>query len=178
MNNGLWKPNLAMRPRRGSVPTWTGHGWESLRFCGARYYNSLGQSVGNASVTTLNYDTKQWDTHVFYEAAKSLTRLTVPYGCGGVYRIGANVQWQSNMGAVRMILGITASGTEIAAVEMAGVGTPDTPAQAVTTTYKLRDGDYVEAYVYQDTGGTRTVNFVAYRSPALWLYRVAPVAER
>lgn len=178
MNTALWNVG-PRRVRRGAVPVWTGHGWEPLQFAGARVINSLGQTVATATVTTLTFDVEQWDTHGFHDGQTNTNRLTVPYGMGGVYRIGANVQWVTNMGCNRMILGLRVNtSTEIGAVEMAGVGTPDTPAQAVATIWKLVDGDFVDVYAYQDTGSNKSVSYVDGRSPVLWFYRVAPIAER
>lgn len=129
----------------------------------ARVTHNTTQNVTNVTETALAFNTERFDTEsnaasTIHDTASNNSRLTCR--TAGKYQITANIQWDSNNTGVRQ-LSIRLNGTTfIARVGQASTGTAlGWTNQSVSTLYDLAVNDYVEATVWQDSGGTRTIDF-------------------
>jgi hypothetical protein len=126
----------------------------SAAFVGVGVYdtNVLGQSIPNTTYTALTYDSENYDTDSFHSTSSNTSRLTIPTGKGGKYEVTAFVQWDNNATGFRIVV-IYLNGTynkSIAVETSSGyLGQPG------SYTMTLAAGDYIEIYVYQNSGSAR-----------------------
>ncbi len=129
--------------------------WLRLRidFNGAKVSVAANQAIATATVTAVTWDSPaDYDTSVFYAAGQP-TRLTAP--AAGTYSVAMAAQFDVNAVGIR-VFAITHNGTIVAAMNdignaawyVGGVVTADVPMAA---------GDYVEAVVYQSSGGNLNI---------------------
>lgn len=115
-------------------------------------YNSAAQSIATATATALTMDSERYDVGGCHSTSSNTSRLTVPSGAGGVYAIGASVKWTNSSTSGFRQLALRLNGaTTIAVIE--GDGTTNETALTISKDYKLSATDYVEAVVYQTSGG-------------------------
>jgi hypothetical protein len=79
----------------GGVPTWatpvTG-----TTFSGCRVTQSAAQSIANASIVTLNFDTETFDVDGYHDNVTNNNRLTIPSGKSGYFLIFAKLNMTAN----------------------------------------------------------------------------------
>jgi hypothetical protein len=143
----------------------------STTFVGARVYNSADISIPNATVTNLTFNSERYDTDAFHSTSTNTGRLTVPTGKAGYYSIFGHVQVASSgSGTLRLIQFVVNNTTDIA--EMTNLVPGNNSKMAMTTTWYLADGDYVELRVYQDSGGSLNVQAISAYSPEFGMDRL------
>lgn len=130
------------------------------RDLGARVRRSTNQTISNATMTAISFDTERWDTDTIWDAGQP-TRLTCK--TAGAYLITGHVCWDNNTGGTYRLATIRLNGTTELA-RQAGVLSAYGEA-SVSTIYKLAVNDYVELCVYQDSGGDRTLEAIQAWSP-------------
>lgn len=140
----------------GSIPT-------------ARATNSANQSIPSSTTTTLAFDSERYDTANAHDTSTDNSRLTAPVD--GIYAVTAQVNWQQSSTGIRELFLDTADG-RIAAENAAPTNTAFY--QEVTTQIRLEAGDYVEARVYQSSGGTLSVAKTDQYSPEFSITWLAP----
>lgn len=132
--------------------------------CGARAYQSVSQSVPNATTTAVNLQSEDFDTDGFHDAGTP-TRMTIPVGKGGLYAIVGQVGVPAATGDLHAILRKNGA-TVLTETLMAGSGSHSTFV-LTSTIENLAAGDYVELCLYQNTTSARslpadrTVTFLA-----------------
>ena len=140
----------------GSIPT-------------ARATNSADQSIPSSTTTTLAFDSERYDTANTHDTSTDNSRLTAPVD--GIYAVTAQVSWQQSSTGIRELFLDTGEG-RIAAESALPPGTAFY--QEVTTQVRLEAGDYVEARVYQSSGGALTVVKTDQYSPEFSITWLAP----
>lgn len=125
----------------------------------ARVELTANETISNNSQTAVpwdrayNDDAEEWDPYGFWVSG-SATRLSVPAGLAGVYVIQFGGVWEADSTGLRR-LNITKNGTATEHGEWKELN-PSGSSQArgnVVTILPMDDGDYVEALVYQNSGG-------------------------
>lgn len=116
------------------------------------------QNITGSTETPAAFPAEEFDTASLHSNVTNNTRLTAPIA--GLYQVSAGVQWSSvdatTARALRIV--VNHSGDLNAAVHAEVEGAP--PAgnhyarQNVSTLVKLAAGDFVEAWVYQETGAS------------------------
>lgn len=128
----------------------------------ARLRGNANQAIPNATFTALALATVDVDSETMWSAAYP-TRLTCKVA--GVYVVGASVYWASAAGSQRQLLLMVNGATVIAR----GVsGTSEQPGQSISTCWPFAVGDYLEAYVYQDSGAGLNALSDQANSPTVW----------
>ena len=125
------------------------------------------QSISNDANVKLQCDTENWDTDSAYDNSTNY-RFTVPSGKGGKYYIQAHVQIPGIDANEFGQIFINKNGTTI---EQSRVreqkASADRIFQMITAiTYSLAEGDYIEVYVYQNSGDAQSATngyFTAHR---------------
>lgn len=105
-------------------------------------------SVAPTTWTTISFDSEKYDPYGFHSTSVNTSRLTVPAGLGGTYRICA--QWGTWTGSSPGLADIAIrlnGATDIAwqSHQLGGIGMAT---GWISTHYDLAAGDYVEARVY------------------------------
>jgi hypothetical protein len=140
-------------------------------FVGARVYHTANQSISHATGTELAFNSERYDSNAFHSTSSNNSRLTVPTGLGGKYLISANVKWTAGTGYRELALRRNAA-TLIAVDSREAAPTYGTY-QELTTLYQLDAADYVEARVYQESGGgSLNVEVAGNYSPEFMLARL------
>jgi hypothetical protein len=137
---------------------------------GARVARTTNQSIANATVTAITFDAERYDTANLWVVGQP-TRLTAPMA--GWYAIGAHANHDANAVGIRSLFlrlnGATFIGAwEVNAGAAAGRGT----AMSVDTVYQLAASDYVEAIVFQTSGGALNILTLPAFSPEFWMHRL------
>lgn len=129
---------------------------------GARVYNDANISVANATVQPLTFNSERFDTDALHSTSVNTGRLTAPVT--GTYLIFAAATFAANATGQR-VLQLRLNGTTF----ISRVGDVSTSANLsaleTSTIYQLTAGDYIEAIVYQDSGGALNVSATANYSP-------------
>ena len=139
---------------------------------GARVTKADVQAITTATLTAITFDTERWDTDAYHDNVTNNTRLTVPAGQGGTYIISFSAQFAGNgTGSRYFYLNLNGT-TKLAGLYLINNGTAAFEG-TLTTIFQLDAGDYVEAVVYQDSGGSLNINKNNNSSPEFSLQRIA-----
>lgn len=120
----------------------------------AHVYHSTNQSIATASITSLAFNSERYDTENIHDTVTNNSRLTCK--TAGKYRITLNLYWDINsVGARQGIIKVNGS-VELAKPQIVPVNGGYT-GQSISGTYTLAVDDYVEAFVYQSSGGALNI---------------------
>jgi hypothetical protein len=125
----------------------------SINDCiGARVYNSTAQSIPNATSTVVTFNSTYFDTDGMHDPlGANPGRLTAT--TKGKYIVTANIGLDANAVGTRSV-GIKLSNSTFVAIQSWAGFTGDSNIVSVTATISMNVGDFVEAIVYQASGGT------------------------
>lgn len=127
-------------------------------FVGAKYTSSSGQNIPSATRTLVDFSTKEYDSHNAVTTGGSW-KYTAPIS--GTYRISTSLAFGTgNFGINNVILTeIRKNGSIIQGydnvVQNGYTGAYNVP--PVVTTVKLLQGEYLDATIYQNSGGGRNL---------------------
>lgn len=129
-------------------------------FMGARAISSITQTVPNNTLTAVLFESEGsggYDTNSIHSTSSNTSRFTVPIGGAGYWTGSFGTGWDTNATNNRYIMwylnGAIIPGSQSHATPTAS----GKEMQSTLPTILLADGDYVEVYVYQDSGGTRII---------------------
>jgi hypothetical protein len=126
------------------------------RLPGARVRDTVLTLVDSNATAVLSYNAIDFNVGAVFDPAKP-TRMTAPVA--GRYLIVATTRWESDVDGRRTIaLEVNGNAAQIARSNVSGYWqggvVPLSPEQSVQAVYRLKAGDYVEVWAYQDTGST------------------------
>jgi hypothetical protein len=133
--------------------------------------NTTNESIDNATLTPLTFDTTQYDNDSMHSGSSS--QLIAPIA--GVYEIEGEVVWvlQGSPSGERTLV-IRKNGSTIAETSVA-VDPGANTAQQVVTQARLSAGDFVELWASQITGGQQNVAaLLTPRVPAFEMHWLGP----
>ena len=120
------------------------------------------QSITNTTDTAIAFTTEDFDTDAFHDNVTNNSRLTVPASMGGIYLIIANVEFAANATGLRQLtMRINGNAATTNTVGMANTPTGNATRisrLSASGIVSLSAADYVEAYVFQESGGNLNVN--------------------
>jgi len=120
---------------------------------GAILRHSTTQSIANNTFTALNMDTEEEDTDGFHSLVSDTSRVTIPAGLGGMYFASSGTSFTASSGGIQRQIYLRKNGTAYTYANILDAAEATTHAPVVTALFKLVPGDYIEAVVYQDSGG-------------------------
>jgi hypothetical protein len=169
---GFGLPRRIHQPVAGWKPSGEPPAPPSTACASARAYHDSDISISNATgtpITTLNSEI--WDNDDIHSLVSDTGRLTCQ--SAGTYAITGGVHW-TNSGAVYTYhLGIILNGTTLITADSnyrssyGGDGS-----NTVGTIYQLEVGDYVELWVWQNSGGALNVEADVQYSPELSMVKI------
>ena len=138
----------------GTDVAWAAAGGGGLKGC--RVYNSATQTISSASVTELLWNSETFDSDAFHSTASATGRLTIPSGEDGKYLIIAQCNFQPrNSGNFQII--VRKNGSDAA---WGGFDNPnDGEHVTITDVMDLAEADYIQMFIYQNSGSTVDVYF-------------------
>lgn len=119
--------------------------------------NNTTQSISTASWTAATFDTDNSDAYSMHSTSSNTSRIIAP--AAGLYIVTANFAFASNGTGTRKAqlrknaAGVSTSGTSLGHTG----GAPQTALQyfgSISAIVQLAASDYVELFVYQDSGGS------------------------
>lgn len=134
----------------GAIPSWG-------TFIGCNAKRTTNQTISNTTWTPVQLDAENYDTNAFHDNSTNNSRFTIPTGKAGYYSLKGHIQWDVNAIGNRYIafriggnlIGMSSSGflwkTDAYFITF------------YTMDWHLAEGEYVELYVYQDSGGDLAV---------------------
>jgi hypothetical protein len=131
----------------------------------SRAYNSNPIAIVTATPTPIPFDSITYQNVSMHSVAVNNTRMTALRD--GFYTIHASVQWEAIALGIRSV-GIQINGsTMIASLDhQAALVVPAfTQDQSISSGFFLREGEYFEVIVYQNSGGPVNINVVPSSSP-------------
>lgn len=123
-------------------------------------------SVGNNTLTAVQFDAEDFDTDTIHDNSTNPSRLTIPSITGvttAIWSIKASGYSDATSGAVDCLLRVGGS-TPIAFERFFAITSPAATGYFATTDYVFTAGDYVECLV-RTTGGSYNAIFDAGVSP-------------
>ncbi|MBI2885248.1 MAG: hypothetical protein HYY15_03640 [Candidatus Omnitrophica bacterium] len=133
-----------------------------------RAYNSNAVSVPNNTELALPFDSEVYDTGDLHSTATSATRLVAK--TAGKYLILGNVNWAGYAGGVRNLTVRVNGATDVASMNLPGSAVSGQ--MFIVAHYTLAVNDYVELFVYQDSGAARNINASGPFSPSFTMVKV------
>jgi len=141
----------------------------------AKVTRTSDQGILNGTVTALNFNSERYDTAGMHSNSSNLSRVTAPVD--GIYTVTLQVHWELNGSGSRDLL-IEKNGSTIVARDrrLASTDQLGGPVFNVTNVLRLSAGDFVEAFAFQNSGGTLNVvqNVSEETSPELSMTWLAP----
>jgi hypothetical protein len=113
------------------------------------------QSTSNNTLTTMTWDSENFDTDGFHDNATNNSRITIPAGKGGKYLFTGIINWNSNASGYREVR-LTKNGTAQSYANIAATPTGEA-GTVITTILDCIATDYVEIKVEQSSGGSLDV---------------------
>jgi hypothetical protein len=113
------------------------------------------QSIANATLTAVQFDTEAWDTDAFHSTISNTSRITIPSGFSGRYLVMGQIIFDANATGRRAAYLLLNGATYLAAVNAVPTGAEvslnlSAEASAVA-------GEYLELAVWQDSGAALNV---------------------
>lgn len=124
------------------------------------YRNAALSQTSSSAWQVVPLDTEAWDSDTMHDPSINPSRLTVPAGQGGLYRVEAKLAYSNNVtGTSRNAMvranagGNVANGTELDRDDLPGAaGGGYVPALHMGVDWQLAAGEYVELFAYQNSG--------------------------
>ncbi len=149
---------------------WDGSGVaESQSRDGARVFNNANISISNSVTTSLTFNSEVWDDNTLHDTSTNPGRLIATDE--GRYLICGQVTWTSNATGNRN-LSILLNGSATVALEAEKSLASGKSHYATCTITQLAATEYAELQVFQDSGGSLTVEVAANRSPMFMMQRL------
>lgn len=139
--------------------TATGLKWAAASasaFVGCSASKSATQSIANATYTAITFNTEDYDTDSIHDNSTNTTRFTVPTGKGGKWLISGVMTFASNATGFRFVR-LYKNGTAFIVPSGVAPVNGDTTQVAVSYIHTFAAGDYMEVFVYQNSGGNLNV---------------------
>lgn len=133
-----------------------------------RAYNSATENISNASLTLITFNSESWDTDTMHDTSTNTGRITIK--TAGKYIVTGCIGWNVGDGSLRLIQ-LKKNGAVMAENRMPNI-TSNYVYNNITMIIDGAVNDYLELYVYQDSGGylltlsgVGNLNFAAAKLP-------------
>lgn len=118
---------------------------------GAFVYRAVDAGINTSTETAINFDAEVEDALGMHDMAANLSRLTVPAGYAGIWKLTGQAAFATNNVGFRYIR-IRRNGVPIAEDRRRGVDGGGTWLQVVSPDIRAAAGDYFEMVVFQNSG--------------------------
>jgi len=135
----------------------------------ARAYHNTTQSIADTTDVTLAFNAERYDTDTIHDNSTNNSRLTAT--TAGIYLITASVEFDGSASGNRWLV-VELNGTTKLAGHISRHSDGDTTYMSISTIYSLSATDYVEVYVYQNSGGPLNIRSTGNLSPEFSMIRL------
>lgn len=120
--------------------------------------NSVAQSIANSTIQAVLWDTENEDTDNYHSTSSNTSRIVIPAGMDGKYLFTANIAFETNVTGIRFVWfvknGVTAQRYSLASSPAVS---GDVSSYCIARPFRLVAGDYLEVYVFQNSGGALNI---------------------
>lgn len=141
-------------------------------FVGVHAYHNAAQTITTATDTVVALNSERYDTDAFHDTSTNNSRLTVPSGKAGKYLAIFNCEFQDVAGTGIREARIKVNGTTWVGLMTVTATSNKAHRLNVSAIIDLSVGDYVEAFVRQESGGNCDLTSNANWSPELMLSKI------
>lgn len=120
-------------------------------------YQNASQSIAVATFTKVQLPVETFDNGSNFDSTTNY-RFTVPAGGDGIYHFDGNVSIGSMTDTGRMFVTLYKNGSAFKRGNRVHASTFDTVASSVSCTLTLVAGDYIELFVWQNSGASKNTN--------------------
>lgn len=157
---------------------WDGSAWQEVFVLNpprAEVTRTTTQSISSSTQTTITWQTSNHNYRAMWNSGVNPSRLTVPSGMGGLYRVTINLEYEANSDGATGTrqAALLKNGAIIGRQTSLGNGTGVATRVEYTREIAMAGGDYFEAAAFQNCGSTLTLN-VAQTLPFMQTRRVGP----
>lgn len=131
-------------------------------YAGCLATNGSDQNISNATVTAITFSTEEFDTDAFHSTSTNTSRITIPTGKGGYYKVYGFQAFDTSSTGTRQLY-IYKNGSAYKYTQQQGIANGRTGV-LIEATISVAAGDYLELFAYQDSGGTLSVGGGTQRS--------------
>jgi hypothetical protein len=125
-------------------------------FAGVSVYDTNNnQTIANGTTTAITFNAEYFDTNGYHSTSTNTSRLTVPTGKAGYYLITAQGSFALNATGQRDIV-FYKNGSYLRYSNSVAGNSTVYVGNNLTVVYNLAEGDYIELFVYQSSGGNLT----------------------
>lgn len=114
---------------------------------------TVAQTLSDSTITAVTFTGENFDRGSLHDTVTNNTRITVPTGGAGVWSIGGQVAFASNVVGMRMVQIRKNGATTLARVFVSANAGGDVTIIAITTLDAAADADYYEITAYQTSTG-------------------------
>jgi hypothetical protein len=130
--------------------------WVGFRGCSLT--KSATQSTANDTFTSITFDSEEFDTDAYHSTSTNNSRITIPTGLGGKYRINGVLSWLNNATGIRRVRLVKNGTTNINLVSMNNNGSSTVvTATTFSLILDLVATDYIEVQALQGSGSSLNV---------------------
>lgn len=138
-----------------SAGTSTAPAWGYAPFHGCKAYSDTTQSINSATMTAATLNQEEYDTDSFHDNVTNNTRMTIPTGMGGYYRLTGYALSASTSGSC--IIQFFKNGTTTLRSQAIVPAGANGAGLINTTVTNLSAADYVEMRVYHTAAGASNI---------------------
>lgn len=142
--------------------TGTGLKWATpasgTTFAGCRVFDSGTQNISNTTETDITWNSETFDTDGYHSTSSNTERMTIPAGKAGYYLVQTVIRYTTNTSGKTEIYLVKTSGATDTQFALSTAPAASDSGQLASGIVYLAVSDYVRVKVYQNSGGTVTIN--------------------
>jgi len=133
----------------------------------ARVYRTSTQSISNSTLTAIQFDNEKYDTDGLHDNVTNNSRLTAVLA--GKYHLSAGAEFQGPAGTYFVLVRIVLNGTTVLSEGRQIAATGSSDIMSTGCDYVLAANDYIEAFVFQTSGGSVNIGPAAASDESVFL---------
>jgi hypothetical protein len=138
------------------IPSWAALPSSAPTFVGCRVFNSSDVSINTSTSTTISFPSETFDTNGFHSTSTNTSRITIPTGYAGYYRIDSVGYWDGGNNSLNNAnMRIYKNGSNAGIQSMPYANAYEGSSMVHINVLNLAVGDYLEVVVTQYAGGTK-----------------------
>jgi hypothetical protein len=138
----------------------------------AEVTRTTAQNITDSTQTTVTWQASNYNYRTMWSSGVNPSRLTVPSGMGGLYRVSSTVEYAMNGNGTRQVA-LMKNGGIVGRSITTNAGSGQDSRVFYSREIVAAAGDYFEVALYQNSGSTLALNVVQ-TTPFLQARRVGP----
>lgn len=136
------------------TPAWAAQSATSA-FVGCKVYRSAALNFTHTSQTPVAFDAEEFDTSTMHDNSTNPSRVTIPTGLGGYWRLTARITYSGHDNGLREVTIRKDGTTSVSTVDVEPGGATAVAAET-TTVVNAAAGAYFEVLPFQNSSATLT----------------------